>query len=208
MSGGGEDPGIILSFLHITGDADPTFPECVVTEIADAHGIDYNPAYLKREEYYYSLIEKINNTAVEMIKKVHDVYSQPSYAAIARFVNKGTTWSSRTLLPAFNFIQTFKERTDFSDLRDDINFGLATPEHPISINACLAFVICKNKRITGTDSRTTRSMLYFAAKLAMMPSERFRTEFVTHALSIFTPADLISSVIKGKTEKSVEKPKK
>lgn len=205
---GEEDPGVILSFLHITGDADPTFPECVLTEIADAHGIDYNPGYLKRDDYYYSLIEKINNTSVEMVKKVHGSYPPCSYAAIARFVNKGIGWTSRTLLPAFEFIRTFQGRSDFTDLREDISFGLATPDNPISISATLAFVICKNKGICNTDSRTTRSMLFFAAKLAMMPPDRFRTQFVSHALSIFTPVELISSVIKGKTEKTLEKPKK
>jgi hypothetical protein len=198
-----EDPGVVLSMLYITGDADTTFPECVVTEIADSHGIDFNPSFLKRDEYYYSLIQKINETGVEKVRKVGGTYSPASYSAIARFVNKNYSWTPRTLMPAFNFILTFRNRKDFNDIREDIPFGLPTPEQPISISACLAFAICKSKGIFNIDQRTTKSMLNFAAKLCLLSPVKFRSEFVTHALSIFSPSELISSVIQPK-----EKPKK
>ena len=76
----------MLSRLLITGKIDINTPICVILEIADAHGINYDINEINNEEYMIDLINYINSTDTLSIK--FPIINLKDYEFLARFINK------------------------------------------------------------------------------------------------------------------------
>lgn len=195
-----------LSYLIVVNRAaDPNFPKCVLREIADAHGIDYNPRDIETDDNYcYELIETINTSGIEQISTDTSQWGDDVYTAIGRFVNKyggdgKGHWKKRTLTEAYNFIWSFNplEEHDLS------HFGLPTNEFPHSISYVLAYLICLTRKVEGLDLHTSPKMLEMATTLSVVTDKRFKDEFIPISISFgVSRTELIATLLKLNSEKS------
>src|SRR3990167_2232184 len=96
-----------LSRLMITGEVDVYTPVCVISEIADAHGIIYDKSILDRTEPRRKLVGEINERPVLRITFDSKIKTADLQFA-ARFVNSSHhNWKKTTLKPAFDFLISF-----------------------------------------------------------------------------------------------------
>ena len=87
----------MLSRLLITGGITGDVPLCIISEIADAHGINYNFEEFNNKKYVKSIIETINNEDnVSHVK--FPITNLNDWECLARFINKSTSWPQNTLL--------------------------------------------------------------------------------------------------------------
>jgi len=148
----------MLSRLLITGNIDLNTPLCIISEIADAHGINYDINEFDNKQYIQELIDIINSDEIISIK--FPVESINDWEYLARFINKSISWSQNLLIDAYKYLLLFY--TSISDLikKIPINFisGIQTPENIYSINPCILYKICKDFNICIT-SKTTLSQM-------------------------------------------------
>lgn len=158
-----------LSRLLITGPIDENVPLCVLTEIADAHGIDHGDLSnvnlsvddhingFTRYDYIYNLVQDIFE--VEVVASEEAEY-------LARFVNKNSQWNLESLLQSFNFLYSFVEYEDdpLNLVPKSFEIGCQTPQNTKSINACLLYKICCYHRL-NINSRTTIQQMAHAVRL-------------------------------------------
>lgn len=164
----------MLSRLLITGNIDINTPLCIISEIADAHGISYDINEFHSNKYVEELINIINSNEKITVKFPIEILEDWEY--LARFINKSVLWPQNLLIEAYEYLLSFTEHQAFSgrellpftktnDLITKIptNFKceIQTPENIYSINPCILYKICKSYGIYLT-SETTLNQLYKA----------------------------------------------
>jgi len=150
-----------LSRLLITGAVNENTPLCVLTEIADAHGVDCE----KREggrNFSKDLVASINRTPTPKIN-INGEVPKNTLQVLARFINpKHLGWKKDSVLKAFVFLNKFMTRNGnpLEKLPKDIQFGIQTSEAPLSLNACVLYQICTSNNIHLNSKTTFRQMSY------------------------------------------------
>lgn len=151
-----------LSRLLITGHIHEHTPLCVLTEIADAHGIKYEQEDYERPNFIYHMIEKIHQTPVPTVGTIKDL---PEWQCVARFVNKHSQWPQGKLTQAYEFLTGFINNGDpLVKVPSDFAAGAQTPTNPFSVNACVLYKICVHCRL-NINSRTTISQMANAVRM-------------------------------------------
>ena len=149
----------MLSRLLITGKIDISTPLCIVSEIADAHGINYNEDEFKNEQYIQELIEAINCNETILIE--FPINNIDHWGHLARFINKSVLWPQNLLVDAYNFLIKFR-LSDKLNLLEKIpkNFivGIQTLENIYSINPCILYKICKDFNISMSSKTTINEL--------------------------------------------------
>ena len=148
----------MLSRLLITGDIDLNTPLCIISEIADAHGIDYDIDEFDNKQYVQELIDIIYSNEKIYINFPIEVISD--WECLARFINKSALWPQKLLIDAYKYLSSFYiSITDLSK-KVPINFigGIQTPENIYSINPCILYKICKDSNISITSKTTIMQM--------------------------------------------------
>lgn len=157
-----KEQSIELSRLAIIGYINRSVPLCVLIEIADAHGINYNEADWNKPNFGHHLMEKIIQTPISIINNLNNA-SQLSY--IVRFVNKHRSWPQKKLIQAYNFIIKFTDNDDpLNKIPIDFIAGSQTPENPFSINACILYKTCLHYHL-NVNVRTTINQMAYAIRL-------------------------------------------
>ena len=124
-----------LSRFHITGDVDTTTPVCVLIEMCDAHGVNYDISTSKRPNFAQGLVDALYETKVYTITSITDKECLP-YAA--RFVNNKLQWPRSKFIEAYNFLIQFTTNEDpLTYIPVDFHHGPQTVEHTRSVNACV-----------------------------------------------------------------------
>lgn len=164
---------IKLSRLAITKEINDFTPFCVLLEIADAHGINYDEKDLMRPNFQASLKESI--IMQENIPEYKNIENPRDLQHIARFINKYKSWPKSKLIIAYNFLSQFISDNDPLNLVDlnsltAENIGLQTPDNPSNINACILYKTCIYHGIKITV-RTTLIQMFNAVKLLNCNSE-------------------------------------
>jgi len=151
-----------LSRLLITGPIHDYTPLCVLIDIADAHGIKYNPGDQNSPNFVHHLIESIHQTAIPNIGEIREL---AEWQYIARFVNKHSQWPQGRLMQAYNFLVGFMNNEDpLTKIPENFNFGPQTPTNIISVNACILYKICVHHRL-NINFRTTIDQMVNAVSL-------------------------------------------
>lgn len=151
-----------LSRFDITGDVDNNTPVCVLIEMCDAHGINYDLGVSKRPNFAQGLIDSLYETNIHT---VHDIKSNESLRFVASFVNNKLNWPRSKLIEAYNFlIQFCNNEEPLHKIPLNFHYGLQTPEHPTSVNACVLYKICVAHRLHVT-CRTTIEQLAYAVQM-------------------------------------------
>jgi hypothetical protein len=138
----------MLSRLLITGNIDLDTPLCIICEIADAHGINYDLEYLNNIEYAQELINTINNEDNIIGIKI-PIVDINDWEYLARFVNKNASWTPEILLKAYSYLSgfTYSEEKLLDRVPTDFTGGIQTPENIYTINPCILYKICKDNKI-------------------------------------------------------------
>ena len=150
----------MLSRLLITGNVDLNTPLCIISEIADAHGINYDTNEFDNKQYIQELIDTINSNEKISIKFPIEVISDWEY--LARFVNKSVLWPQNLLVKAYEYLSSFYMNPNLiKEMHINFISGIQTPENIYSINPCVLYKICRDSNINMT-SKTTLDQLYKA----------------------------------------------
>ena len=108
---------MILNRLDIINDIDSNTPKIVIQEICESHLIKINEKYLndKISTYLNRVIHKIYNYPKITI---YGEYKRDlnSLKKIATYVNGKCQWKIKSLLKAFNFLQSFKNVDNFDKI--------------------------------------------------------------------------------------------
>ncbi len=154
---------IILNRLDITGPIDLNTPRCVIEEICVSHRIKFEQEKLEDIGYITNMINTIYNSPTEKINKDYED-SRILLKTICGYVNpnhKG--WRKKTLIKAFNFLQSFKNIENFQ-FKTELPIGVQTNNCPESLNACILYSICKYFKLQITF-KTTIDEMYYLIKL-------------------------------------------
>ena len=145
-----------LSRLSITGPINLDTPLCVLLEIADAHGIAYAEADVTHYRFHASLLELIENTSTVTLSANQE---NQDWGHIARYVAHTQAWTAETLQEAFVFLQKFQEKVDpLVHIPKDVqHWGCQTPTSVYSLNACVAYKICRYHALPLTSQTTLPS---------------------------------------------------
>jgi hypothetical protein len=165
-----------ISRLYITGTISNNTPICVLTEIADAHGIRYNEKDKENPHFAYCLVEHIYKESAIKLNKL-SILEKLQW--VARFVNKYHIWPEDKLTDAYNFLTEFMNNEDpLQKIPIDFEGGLQTPESTRSLNACVLYKICMFHRLDVNPNTTVANMTY-AVKLLREPGDSLlrRTQF-------------------------------
>lgn len=147
-----------LSRLAITGHIHEHTPLCVLMEIADAHGIKYNPDDCTKPNFNTQLISRIHETNIPTISGNND---RIEWQYIARFVNKNCDWPQSKLLQAYNFLVKFTTNQDpLENISKGFICGLQTPDNVTAVNACILYKICTLNRLNVNMRTTMKQMAY------------------------------------------------
>lgn len=149
--------GMILSRIAITGRVHAGTPLCVLLEIADAHGIDYQSLDPNHSEFSTQLLESIHQISPPSLES--NSWSSMEWGYVARFVNCKVQWTSGTLLTAYNFLMDSSQLT-VEHLPSEWISGAQTPEHPTSLNACMIYKICMELNLQVGPTTTLDQMTY------------------------------------------------
>ena len=170
-----------LSRLSITGHVHENTPMCVLSEIADAHGISYGQKDLEGLNFAHHLLNSIYQTKVASLGEVKDT---SEWRHVATFVNKYSQWPLGKLTEAYNFIMLFVGSDDPLP-KIPINFvvGLQTPSNPTAINACILYKTCMHYRL-NVNTRTTINQMANAVRML-----REDTESIIRKAEIFIGRD-------------------
>lgn len=187
-----------LSRLTIIGEVSEKIPVCVLTEVADAHGIYFSEEDRLKSKFVSSLVVSILNTptveiSINNIEPTHMQY-------IASFVNRDTSWNKTKLLEAFNYLMKFTSNEDpIQYILENNVFGSQTMQQPLSVNSCVLYKICCYHNIF-TDSSTTFEQMTIAVKLL-----KTNITSITNTLNFFiknnaNKADLINMLLSTNKE--------
>ena len=151
----------MLSRLLITGSVDINTPLCILSEIADAHGINYDASNFDDKQYTQKLIDIINSNETVFIK--FPINSIRDWEFLARFINKSILWSQNLLVDAYKYLSSFNNDGVISENlinEISINFitGIQTSENIYSINPCILYKICKDFNINITSKTSIEQM--------------------------------------------------
>lgn len=167
---------IPLSRLEITGRIDDSTPYCVLAEIADAHGVSYDPSGFRNPNYIRDLIHHIENTDIVL---VGPPYELRHLQYIVRFVNNRCEWRRPILNDAFTFLQQYRGNYYALPTSQNFGFGLQTPLNTHNFNACVLYKLCRHYGIyvirdTSIEQMATaiRLLLHPAATLRNLLTER------------------------------------
>lgn len=159
-----------LSRLDITGPLYDYTPLCVLIEIADAHGIFYEPDDLERAGFAKQLIQSINQTPVSEIDR-REEYKMNDLKYMARFVNKYIQWPASKLFSAYQFLSQFRNSEDpLALIPNPFISGAQTPTLIDSINACILYKICIQHQLHITY-HTTINQMANAVQMLRVPSD-------------------------------------
>src|SRR3972149_10787818 len=170
-----------LSRLSIIGYIYEHTPMCVLTEIADAHGIKYDNTHHERPNFAHHLIESIHQTP---IPTVGEITTKAEWQYVARFVNKHSQWLQSKLIQTYNFRIDFMSKDDpLPKIPINFTIGSQTPSNINNINACILYKTCVYHRLNIT-SRTTINQMAYAIKML-----RENIESVVRRAKIFVDRD-------------------
>lgn len=144
----------MLSRLIITGDIDLDTPLCIISEIADAHGINYDIDDFDIQE----LIKIINENNVKHIK--FPIVGINDWGFLARFINKNATWQQNLLAKAYGYLSSFmySEEKLINRLPEDFVIGVQTLKNIYSINPCILYKICKENKVYINHKTTVEQL--------------------------------------------------
>jgi hypothetical protein len=145
----------MLSRLLITGTIDFNTPLCIISEIADAHGINYDINNFNNNQYIQDLIDTINSEEIITINL--PIIAINDWEYLARFINKSVSWSQNLLIDAYEFLSSFI-KNDIDKIPKNFITGIQTPENIYSINPCVLYKICKIFDICMTSKTTINQM--------------------------------------------------
>jgi len=183
---------IQLSRLLITGYVHENTPLCVLIEIADAHGIKYDPKHLDNPLFSHHLLSTINKTPISCIGHIKGI---DEWGYIARFVNKEIGWTTGKLTPAYNFLLTFMNtETALHKLPESFVIGSQTGTTPFSINACILYKICVQQMLT-INARTTINQMAYAVRMLSEPTESILRRTKSLLSTNLTRTDLINVLL-------------
>lgn len=199
-----EEKRITLSMLNIIGDsADLRMPRCVICEILDAHGIDFDMALISKPDYCRQLVETINNTNVESVPMEIQDWKKEDYQYVARFINKEVPWTTKIVKQPFKHLYSFFGKEDYSDyIGKDVKFGIQTLTEPLRLNLTIAYKICLVNNIETIDLNTSEKILINTAKLALLSDSSFKRDFVSISLATSSRKELISMYAEYNTKKT------
>lgn len=175
----------MLSRLLITGEISQDTPLCVLLEIADAHGINYNKEDLNDIHFSHNILSTIYETKIVDIE--YPINKLDDWKYLARFINKSIPWSQNKLIAAYEYIQQFIDSdVDINQIPVDFKFGLQTQTELYSLNACVLYKICRHYNIYLTY-QTTIEQLFQSIKLLrsninilINKSRTFIEKYATH----------------------------
>src|SRR5438552_2922163 len=109
----------MLSRLLVTGNIDFDTPLCIISEIADAHGINYDINEFDNKKYIKELIDIIYSTEIIFIKFPIEIINDWEY--LARFINKSVLWQQNLLIKAYEYLSSFMISSDLIE-KIPVNF--------------------------------------------------------------------------------------
>lgn len=143
-----------LSRLEITGPLDHNTPLCVLEEIAGTHGVNTVNCKVPLD-----FLIAIQSSAITTVKHPLPKEDLPF---VARFVNpRYGGWTRGTLCRAFDWLTQFVEGWTVIDnlkLEPPLTIGLQTKEQPYSLNACVLYRLCRDRKIDLTAETTLFQM--------------------------------------------------
>jgi len=145
---------IHLSRIDIIGNIDDSTPFCVIEEVLDSHGFDYEKEYLLDKKY----INKLTKALISKKIEIHFPFEKDDFPVIATYVNSSCTWTHEKLIEAFEYLQEFLN--DFDPFVYS-SFGQQTPKNSFSLNACVLYKLCKSKNILTSKNTTIEEMFYY-----------------------------------------------
>ena len=146
---------ICLSRLTITNIISVNTPECVLLEIAEAHGLIYTDDQFKSKNFLNEIIMEILSQKQITIKSVN----ASNVRMVARFINAERTWNMKSLKLALAFLLKFTGNLDpKQNIDETFSVGKQTPENPQNINACMLFRICIYHNIYTSNKTTIQEM--------------------------------------------------
>ena len=152
--------GIILS---------PEIPECVIKEIASAHGIT-----VTSNSKIPELIFEIKVTPIRTVEKP---FQERDWRYIARFINASLPWKISRLQEAFDFYCRM-ESLDISLINPNFKIGLQTQEELYNLNATILYGIC-HKHGIQTHHQMTIDQLAMAVRFLVTPSQQLISYLIT-----------------------------
>lgn len=156
---------ITLSRLEITGRIDDQTPYCVLAEIGDAHGVNYDYAQFNNPNYIRNFIDSINTTDIVAVRPPYE-HRQCQY--IVRFINNRCEWRRQVLEEAFIFLQRYMGNNYSLPSDPNFRYGLQTPTSTSSLNACVLYKLCRHYGITVSRDITIEQMAT-AIRLLLQP---------------------------------------
>lgn len=181
-----------LSRLIITGHVYEHTPLCVLIEIADAHGIKYDPSDCDKPNFSQHLLASIRQTPIPTISGVKGIHE---WEYVARFVNKHSQWPQSKLIQAYNFLLQFMSNNNLLDkLPEVFTVGLQTPDDIFSINACILYRICTHNRL-NISPHTTIDQMAYAVRMLRESSESLHRRVSTFIDKSATRTNLINILL-------------
>lgn len=139
----------MISRLNITGYINDQTPLCVLLEMADAHGIQYNQDDINHPNFIPYIIDDIKTSTVDTT----------NLSQLARFINHNVSWNNESLYTAYNFM------IHTTTIADNFIHGLQTPACPKTYNACLLYKICQINGIFVNQKSTIDDLAYYVKLL-------------------------------------------
>lgn len=178
MSDQEKSTNIHLSRLLITGSIHEHTPICVLSEIADAHGLKYDRREHKSYAFAHDLITLITNSDIISVSPIDNIKNITELQYIARFINKNVQWTGSKLSIAYHFMTQFMGNDDpLIKIPLDFHVGLQTPDNLQSINACILYKICTYFKV-NINHLTTIDQMAFCVRMLRTPLDSLtrRTE--------------------------------
>ena len=185
----------MLSRLSITGNITENVPLCIISEIADAHGINYNIENLSDEKYFRSVIETINNEK-NINYVTFPINNTEEWGFLARFINKSTSWPQNLLLKAYEYLSSFMIGDVMCRIPSDFIAGIQNPDNIYLINPCILYKACKESNINLTKNTTVDQMSSAIFFQRCNPS--YVLDKAINLLIKSTQADLVNFIIYNK----------
>jgi len=154
---------VTLSRLEITGAITGTTPICVILEIAQSVGVDFDATRIADPHYITSIIATIDGAHITKVtENVHGEdtghgFGSAELSFVARYVNGNLKWRVTPLIMAFRHLRIYASGTPPIP-EGQWHCGQKTPDAPYNYDACMLYRLCRYFSIPTTRNSTLEEM--------------------------------------------------